>query len=63
MAFESNLDYESSRDPTRSKRNLTAVRSLGLSAAVNLQCEEGLWTSKVTINRVEALRNAEAREP
>ena len=25
--------------------------------------EEGLWTSKVTINRVEALRNAEAREP
>ena len=38
MAFESNLDYESSRDPTRSKRNLTAVRSLGLSAAVNLQC-------------------------
>ena len=26
--------------------------------------EEGLWTSKVTTNRVEALRNAaEAREP
>ena len=25
--------------------------------------EEGLWTSKVTIDRVEALRNAEAREP
>lgn len=25
--------------------------------------EAGLWTSKVTIDRVEALRNAEVREP
>ena len=62
-----NVDCWTMRDGQRGCRATSPAREGGRRGRAwqrgGGRREAGLWTSKVTIDRVEALRNAEVREP
>ena len=62
-----NEDHLAMRDGQRGCRPTSPARKGGRRGQAwqrgGGRREAGLWTSKVTIDRAEALRNAEVREP